>query len=210
MSLALVIFYLSATFLPEPLLRPLEGRYPVPPPEEMKRARAIVLLPAYISPRAKVSVLDRFGGETAKRLLAALMLQKRLPGRPLIIVGTGAGYLAEVAKRLGYEKVLPYDEAPDTISSAKILKRKLYGRPFLLVTAAYHLPRAVYLFRREGLEPIPYPAYRIGRREHGITFRDFWPDPVNLFYADVAVHEYLGLAFYHFLEHIPFHKTSKE
>ena len=210
MTLALVVFYFSATFLPGPLLRPLEDRYPVPLPEEIEKAQAIVLLPAYISPKPKASVLDHFGGETAKRLLAALMLKKRLPERPLIIVGTGASFLAEVARGLGYERVLAHDEAPDTVSSARILKEKLSGRPFLLVTAAYHLPRAVYLFEREGLEPIPYPAYRIGRREHGITFRDFWPDPVNLFYADVAVHEYLGLAFYHVLEHIPFHKNSKE
>ncbi len=208
--LAFLLFYISATFLPGRLLGPLEDGYPRPSPEVLEKAEAIVLLPSYVSDRPGLSLLDRLGGETAKRLLAALLLQRKLPGKTLFIVGAGskggpgASYLAEIAEKLGFKKIVTLDNARDTASSARALKSHLKGKKFILVTAAYHLPRAVFLFKKEGLSPIPYPAYRVSAKEKKFSLYDLWPRPINLFYADLAVHEYLGLAFYYLMEHIPF------
>ncbi len=213
LSLAFLTFYLSTTILPAPLLRPLEDWYQKPSPREIEQAQAIVLLPCYISAEPGRDLIDRLGGETAKRFLAALRLAKSFPEKPLIIVGAGAkegpgaSYLAGLAKEFGFKNVLALDEANDTASSARVLRPYLAGRSFVLVTAAYHLPRAVFLFKRAGLKPIPYPAYRITHDQEGFSLSEFWPHPLNLFYADLAVHEYLGLAFYYILEHIPLVKN---
>ncbi len=212
--LAALLFYFSATFLPSLILKPLENRYPRPEKEALAKSEAIVLLPCYIASNPGLALTDRFGGETSKRFLAALLLKKQFPEKPLFIIGAGskegpgASYLKELAEKLGFEKIVALDSANDTASSARIAKKYLAGRPFVLVTAAYHLPRAVFLFRREGLSPIPYPAYRVVKPQDGFSLRDLWPHPLNLFYSDLATHEYLGLAFYHIIEHIPFLRTS--
>ncbi len=111
--------------------------------------------------------------------------------------------MAEIAAKFGLPKVEAYDAANDTRSSALLLRRRLAGEKFLLVSSAYHLPRAVYLFRRVGLSPIPYPAFRLAVSGK-VSFYDFWPDPFNLFRANRAMHEYMGLAFYWLEDHIPF------
>ncbi|WP_022853823.1 YdcF family protein [Thermodesulfatator atlanticus] len=207
--LAFLTFYSCATFLPRLLLHPLENKYQIPTHKELVKAKAIVLLPCYISDKPGQGLVDRLGGETAKRFLSALRLAKEFPEKPLIIVGAGAkghegaSYLLLLAKELGVEKVEAFDKARDTISSAKILRGRLKDKPFLLVTAAYHMPRSVYLFKKEGLTPIPYPAYRVSQGFGFPSFSDFWPRPINLFYSDIAAHEYLGLAFYWLRDHIP-------
>jgi len=182
----------------------------LPPKDALKESKAIVLLPCFIDSKPGLNLLERIGGETSKRFLAALLLKKEFPQKPLFIIGAGnrgglgASYLQELAEKLGFKDVFALDEAHDTITSAKVAKKYLAGKSFILVTAAYHLPRAVFLFRKEGLSPIPYPAYRLVKPHKDFTLRDLWPRPLNLFYLDLAVHEYLGLAFYHLIDHIPF------
>ncbi len=217
LTLAAIFFYLSTTsFLPRFFLEPLEARFRVPLEEELESAEAIVLLPCYIASDPGLRLIDRLGGETSKRFLAVLLLKQKFPEKPLLIVGAGAGgktgasYLKELAQNLGFKKVIALDAPKDTVSSAREVKRFLgRNKPVVLVTAAYHLPRAVFLFRQEGLKPIPYPAYRISKPSKEITWQDLWPHPLNLFYLDLAVHEYLGLAFYYFMDHIASFKKGR-
>src|SRR3546814_1535478 len=68
------------------------------------------------------------------------------------------------------------------------------GRPWLLVTSAWHMPRAVASFRAAGLEVLAYP----------VDFRTeparlHWPrDPgASLGLAGLALHEWLGLLVYY-------------
>ncbi len=214
LAVAFVLFYAFSTpWLPRIMLHPLEECYPEPSSSQIAEAQAVVLLPAYIASLPGLELRERPGLETSKRLLAAMLLAREYR-LPLIIVGggwpqgPGASYLAEIASKFGLKRVEAYDAANDTRSSALVLRKRLAGRKFLLVSSAYHLPRAVYLFRRAGLEPIPYPAFRLvvsGK----VSFYDFWPDPFNLFRANRAMHEYLGLAFYWLEDHIPFFERGK-
>jgi len=63
------------------------------------------------------------------------------------------------------------------------------------VTSAFHMPRAVALFRKVGLRPVPAPAdYEIKRsRETGITPETFQPHADNFKRTEKAAYEYLGL-----------------
>ena len=68
------------------------------------------------------------------------------------------------------------------------------GAPFLLVTSAYHMPRAMLLMRRAGAAPIAAPA---GQRAYGtgaVAWRDFVPGSRGLRDTERALHEYAGLA----------------
>src|SRR5690606_20445467 len=70
--------------------------------------------------------------------------------------------------------------------------------PWLLVTSASHMPRAVASFRAAGLEVLPYP----------VDFRTeparlAWPrqPSASLDLAGVALHEWLGLVAYYLAGH---------
>lgn len=72
------------------------------------------------------------------------------------------------------------------------------GSAWLLVTSAYHMPRAIGAFRNAGFNVIGFP---VGWRTHG--WRDFWwptrSATENLRRIDVAMHEWGGLGLYRLL-----------
>ncbi len=200
---ALILYYLSSTpFLPYYLLRPLEAGFKRPEASLISQADAVVVLPAKIYGKEGLYLEERFSRETWARFVAALRLKKRYPHLRLIVVGgslegPGASYLKELGEEFGVE-VEVFDEPKDTISSAKALKGVLSGKKFLLVTSAHHLRRSVYLFEKEGLSPIPYPAVYVSRLASFSPFYFLYllPDPKYLELTNEAVHEYLGLSFY--------------
>lgn len=64
----------------------------------------------------------------------------------------------------------------------------------LLVTSAYHMSRAEMLFRRAGLEVIPFPVDF--QTKLGITPRSFIPSGGALQQTDAALHEIYGHVYY--------------
>jgi uncharacterized SAM-binding protein YcdF (DUF218 family) len=85
------------------------------------------------------------------------------------------------------------------------------GERWLLVTSAFHMPRAVGCFRNVGLALEAYPA---DYRTDG-NVRDFLPFPSiydGMQLTDVAVKEWVGLIVYWFAgytpELIPNHRTA--
>jgi len=77
------------------------------------------------------------------------------------------------------------------------LFKKIVGPdPFLLVTSAAHMPRSMALFRKQGMNPIPAPTgHQVKERQRGeISPGSFFPGIGELEKAEMAVYEYLGLA----------------
>jgi uncharacterized SAM-binding protein YcdF (DUF218 family) len=68
------------------------------------------------------------------------------------------------------------------------------GPRILLVTSAYHMSRAEILFRRAGLEVIPFPVDF--QTKLGITPRSFIPSGGALQQTDAALHEIYGRVYY--------------
>ncbi len=65
----------------------------------------------------------------------------------------------------------------------------------LLVTSAFHMPRAQRLFQRQGFEVEAFPVdFKV--RSRAITPMDFLPDPLALRMMDVLVRELLGRFYY--------------
>jgi uncharacterized SAM-binding protein YcdF (DUF218 family) len=78
----------------------------------------------------------------------------------------------------------------------------MVGREALiLVTSAVHLPRALDLFRMQGLRPIPAPdGYLAGRGEGGFSRERWLPSGWGLVRSEASVYEYLGRAWNAFRE----------
>lgn len=78
--------------------------------------------------------------------------------------------------------------------SAALLRR--YGiRNIVLVTQAYHMPRAVSEFVKAGVKVLPAPTAFIGRKSEMSIF-DFLPSPTALMNGFLLSHECVGMLWY--------------
>jgi uncharacterized SAM-binding protein YcdF (DUF218 family) len=79
------------------------------------------------------------------------------------------------------------------VSIARAQKTIGGAPPFLLVTSAYHMPRAMRQMRRAGARAFPAPAEQLVNPAPGIDWRKLLPNSAGLGKTKRAFHEYLGL-----------------
>jgi len=111
---------------------------------------------------------------------------------PLIMKGLLSG-LGVPDKRITTDTV-----SYNTHESAVHLREQLQGKRFYLVTSAGHMPRAMGVFLKQGLEPVPAPTDYLS----SFSMRDsnILPNGQHLAISDLAVHEYLALIWYRLLD----------
>lgn len=188
------------------LLRPLEGRYPallVPPSDEAVKVVVLTGGEGWAPDRPITSDLSTSTGE---RLLEAVRVWRLLgEGLPLLFVGgvgtpgrpAEAPLVAQAARALGVPGELVEWEAAsrNTCENALAIRDRLGTRPFVLVTSAFHMPRAMAVCQHLGLAAIPAPCGH--RARASFTPYDFVPASEYLWDSALAVREYLALLFYH-------------
>jgi len=98
---------------------------------------------------------------------------------------------AQILQDIGIpiEDLIIHSEPKDTKEEAIKIKELLGNQPFILVTSAYHMPRAMALFQNEGLNPIAAPA---NIREQNNSYASI-PKGHNIKETEIALHEYIGL-----------------
>ena len=159
------------------LLRPLESRFQAPSPLP-ERVDGVVVLGGGIDLQGSV---DHDGAElnrSGDRLIALIELARRYPEARLIYSsGSGllgfpdyreADYAVRLAERLGLagDRVRVERESRNSRENALFshyLARPGPGETWLLVTSAFHMPRAVGVFRAVGWEVVPYPVDYVAR-----------------------------------------------
>lgn len=208
----LVGYLLSVAPVSDLLLRPLEGRYPPlklaaalsPPPS------AVVVLSGGIIP-----VSPEMKGEASPapgylmRLVYGASIARRL-GLPLIISGgkvsgaaageseAEAGESALFAYDLHPPRVILEEKSRDTWENAADVARENHPTRVVLVTSAYHMPRAMYAFARHGIAAIAAPTdYKVWRG--GYSIASFLPEAGTLLSSAEAIKEWVGLLYYHLL-----------
>ena len=113
--------------------------------------------------------------------------------------------LADMAKALGVpeQHVHISPDAHNTEQEALALRKMIQPEDasILLVTSAFHMPRARMLFEQAGFRSvIPYPVdFRV--RQRGLTLMDFMPDARALLNTDRAIREAIGIVYYQ-IKHI--------
>lgn len=85
----------------------------------------------------------------------------------------------------------------DTYSEAKNVLPLVGHKPFILVTSACHMPRAVGLFRHLGMDPIPAPANYLARKTTMPFLMKIPPSARALMQSTTACHERLGMLWEH-------------
>ena len=200
---ALIAYFGCTVMVGDSLLRPLEQRYPsireFPSPPDVDW---IVVLGSDYSPRVGISVTSALDADGLTRIVEGVRLYRKYRAIRLLVSGgapAGAappaqGY-AELARQLGVESgsLVISDRALNTTSEADSIVKLLGGAPFLLVTSAYHMPRAVQAFANVGAHPIPAPTGQLVNESALWGWQDFLPTAGGLHKTGRALHEYLGL-----------------
>jgi uncharacterized SAM-binding protein YcdF (DUF218 family) len=191
------------------LFIPLEDRFP---PWDPSRGPpdGILVLGGAIAPDVSLARDEVALNESAERLTVAAELARRYPdARVLFSGGSGAlmhdeGSEAPFAAReleglgIARKRILLEDRSRNTVENALYSKQIAQPKPgerWLLVTSAYHLPRAVGVFRKAGFAVEPYP---VDWRTRGAAdaLRPFPTVGDGLRRADTAMREWVGLAVY--------------
>lgn len=211
LCLVVLLAYSSAIFatpLPEYALQILENRFPAPQVAAADIAGIIVLGGAtddgaVARDRNQVAL-----NGAAERLTTTVALHRAMPDKEIIVSGFSGRLLprgwneAEITRRffeqqgVDLAKVRFEAQSRNTAENARRTAALLGAaeRPWLLITSAAHMPRAVASFRAGSLEVLPYPVDYRTEAENLV-----WPRSLSnsLSDAGVALHEWLGLLVYY-------------
>jgi len=199
----LLLAAVSTDWLPDRALIPLESRYP--PAERSTGAKEpvnwVVVLSGGFKTDPALPLRLRSKDSTLARLVEGIVQYRRTPGSTLLLSGGGmhresaARVMAETARALGVpeEDIVLETRSADTADQAELVGERVGEDPFVLVTSASHMPRAVYLFQRKGLDPIPAPAHFMNEAAEKRVAWDYFPSHEDIGKAQRAVYEYMGL-----------------
>lgn len=212
LALTAIVILIAAATLPLGvlLITPLEDRFPLPPPD-LPPPEGIIVLGGAINAPASAARGQTIFDEGGERLTEAVILAKRFPqARVVYTSGTnsvtgGRSSEALQAQRfmsqmgIAPERVTIEDKSRNTDENARYTAAIVHPEPsqsWIIVTSAFHMPRAMGVFERAGFHPIAYPVafQTVGRwsEDLRLTF-----EPVrNLRIFEIAVHEWIGLAAY--------------
>lgn len=136
------------------------------------------------------------------RVTEGIRLYRAHPNAKLVFTGGAAPHnqssaktAAQVAESLGVpaEGIIALDQPKDTIEEAAAVANLVGDKPFLLVTSANHLPRAMNFFVAKGLNPIPAPANQLAITTPLQSWERAIPAAVYLGHSERAWYETLGL-----------------
>lgn len=189
------------------VLRPLESRFSPFQDDGRPVAGVLVLGGALQSDVAAARGVFAVN-EAAERFTILPALARRYPDAKLVFVG-GSGDLAgrippeaDILRRVVGDLITPerliYERASrNTYENAVNSHAQLNpakGERWLLVTSAWHMPRAVGLFRKAGWRVTPYPV-DFRTTGQGDDLRPFHAVSAGLRRLDVAAKEWAGLLF---------------
>jgi uncharacterized SAM-binding protein YcdF (DUF218 family) len=198
---ALLLMVLGNRITPDALLHPLEHRYPPLVVAHLggdaSSISYIAVLGGWAEDDPEIAVTSHISPELMVRLIEGVRLQHEISGSKLILSGGSYSALGmmKIAQILGEDlgNIVPLSEPRDTEEESQQIAPIVGSHRFILVTSAYHMPRAMGLFRKRGLQPIPSPTDYLAPR-HRQEWNDLFPDGYNLYRSQVAFYEYLGLA----------------
>ena len=202
----LVIF--SMPIISGKLIAYLESDYELIKTSKVETADAIVVLSGMVMTIKTKDGLDYEWGGAVDRFLAGIDLFN-LDKAPTLIftggklpwsIGLPEGeFLREEAIKLGIPKkdILLTENVENTDQEAKAVKKllSLDNPKIILVTSAFHMPRAQLVFKAAGINVISFPVdFKIGAKK--LTFMSFIPSASSFASTSYFVKEMIGRTYY--------------
>ncbi len=204
----IILVILSMPIVSDKLIAYLESDYELIKPSKVESADAVVVLSGMVKTIQTKNGLDYEWGEAADRIFAGIDLFKSNKAPVLILtggklpwsIGVPEGeYLRNVAIDLGVPKkdILITENVENTDQEAKAIKKILLldNPKVILVTSAFHMPRAQLVFEAAGINVIPFPVdFIIGAEK--LTFMSFIPSAGSFASTSFFVREMIGRTYY--------------
>jgi len=205
----LFVLYMASTFVvAEFLFQKLEGNMLKAQAQSAVEADGIVVLSGMMT-GVKGAQGPVHEWQDADRFFAGVELYQAGKSARLIFTGgrlpwdqaevSEGEILRQFAERMGVAAadISVSTDVNNTEQEARAVRR-LFEQPkprILLVTSAFHMPRAQRLFERQGFNVEAFPVdFKV--RAKALTPMDFMPDPRALSMTDMLVREYLGRLYY--------------
>ena len=174
LALAAILILFAAATLPlrAVLLAPLENRFPQPP-ADLQPPYGIVVLGGAIDDLVSAARGQTVFDEGGERITEAVILAKRFPQARIVytsginsVLGGTSGEAARardlmVAMGVAPDRVTIEDRARNTEENARFTAAIVHpeaSQRWLVVTSAFHMPRAMGVFEKAGFHPIAYPV----------------------------------------------------
>lgn len=195
------------------LLYPLEGQFSIEPVLPLQVDGIIVLSGAVVA-KATAQTGQVQVNEKVDRELAFMKLARRYPEAKLLYTGgssslthqqfKGADAGRQLLEEQGIDlsRVVFERDSRNTSESAHLSIKKVQpelDESWVLITTAWHMPRSIGVFCKEGWSVIPYPVDYNGSNRFSFGFNF----TAHLLGLEVAVKEWLGLLAYWMSGRIP-------
>lgn len=193
--------------LPRLVMWPLENRFPQQDAAKGPVAGIIVLGGAIGVARGDVVMTT-----AAARMTKAVELARLHPQAKLVFAGGAANLISPVTKTeadgarllfeglgLPRERIVLEDKSRNTRENASFTRNLVDPKPgerWLLVTSAWHMPRAMGVFRKAGFQVEAFPVDYLTERELSEFVRVSGRAPRGLSIADDGFKEWVGLLAY--------------
>lgn len=196
----LTLLLLSLQPVADGLLKPIEDKYPTWRGEQP--VQYVVVLGGGYTWNPEWAPSSNLINNSLPRVTEGMRLWQANPGSKMIFTGARAKTNtvstaeagARVAESLGVPRseIIVLDTPKDTEEEASAVKAAIGDAPFLLVTSASHLPRAMIFFQHAGLHPLPAPANQLAITSPLNPWERIIPSPVWLMHSDRVGYETLG------------------
>jgi uncharacterized SAM-binding protein YcdF (DUF218 family) len=194
-----VMFVFSSGMVAAALMSPLEyANVRLKSPKDTPELRHIVVLTGWASDDPNLPLSAQMNASALYRVAYTVELWRDCQQCDVIVTGgeVAARVMGSVLAQMGIpaERISIDGASHSTWVSAATLKTMLGEQPFLLVTSAGHMPRALGTMEQQKLRAIPAPTdYQLPK---DWRFAEVKPSSFSLTVSDLAAHEYLGLIWY--------------
>lgn len=203
MVFAILLYAMSIDVVGDLLIHDLEYKYT--PPLEYSGDVLIMLGGGGVDKSPNVGFQGHLGSDASNRLITIFSLYQKT-GYPIILSGGTLFGLSDTEANIGKnilmsvgvpkEKIFLEDKSSNTEQNAKysaeIINANGFKKP-ILVTSAFHMPRAVREFEGNNMKVVPFPAGYRTTGETKVNILTLLPASNNLDKTALAIKEYIGI-----------------
>lgn len=206
-----ILVFFSFSLVPNYMLGSLERMHPIYNQgvtdeilklENQFPLKYIVVLGGGHTWDANLPLMSQLSEHTLSRLVEGVSLHLKYPGSKLVLSGgvvldpvSEAKMMKRAAMEFGVaeNEIIVESESRDTVEQVQLLKSIVKDDPFALITSASHMSRALAMFKKAGLKPIPVPVKHEVKQSQFHGPDTFFPNAGNIEKAETAIHEFLGI-----------------
>ena len=203
-----ILIICSLPIISKQLIAYLEHDYKLEQISKIENANAIVVLSGMVRTIQTNEVLSYEFSESVDRIFAGIDLFKENKAPSLILTGgkmpwsigkPEGEYLRDVAIKYGVPRknILLTENVQNTDQEAKSVKKILTidAPKVILVTSAFHMPRAQKVFEAVGIRIVPFPV-DFRNASSKLTFMHFMPSAKLILETSFFVKEMIGRTYY--------------